>query len=199
MPLPLLEPMLATNQVRAIAGEWAVEPKLDGWRALVYVDDTVTVRTRTGRDVTASVPELAGLVNVGRRMILDGELVADAGRASDFYRLGPRLWSKQRTEPVSLAVFDVLCLDGELTTMLPYRDRRALLEDLGLAGPSWCTVSSFTADLRDVFDACVAHDLEGLVAKKLDGVYRCGRRTSDWLKVKTTGWKTLHAPMRHEH
>ena len=198
MPLPVLEPMLATNRTRRIEGEWAVEPKLDGWRALVYVDDDVIVRTRRGRDVTASVPHLTALRDLGHRMILDGELVADAGRASDFYRLGPRLWSRKGTEGVSLAIFDVLCLDGDLLTARPYRERRGVLEGLALAGPSWCTVSSFASDLRDVFDACAALDLEGVVAKKLDGVYRPGKRSNDWLKVKTASWRSDHAPVRHE-
>jgi ATP-dependent DNA ligase len=58
VPLPRLERMLATNRVQRVSGAWAVEPKLDGWRALVYVDEKVTVRARSGRDVSASVPEL---------------------------------------------------------------------------------------------------------------------------------------------
>src|SRR4051794_35844591 len=90
--------MLATTRRPTEGAEWAIEPKLDGWRAIAYVDDGVTIRTRSGRDITQSVPELAPLAVTGRRMILDGELVADAGRASDFYRLGPRLWSRRRRE-----------------------------------------------------------------------------------------------------
>ncbi len=39
-------------------GGWRYEPKLDGWR-LVSVDGKVTVRTRTGRDVTGSLLETA--------------------------------------------------------------------------------------------------------------------------------------------
>ncbi|GAC1600658.1 MAG: hypothetical protein NVS3B21_27860 [Acidimicrobiales bacterium] len=54
MPLPRIEPMLAHTKTARDGVEWSIEPKLDGWRALVYVDDTVTVRTRTGRDVSGS-------------------------------------------------------------------------------------------------------------------------------------------------
>jgi ATP-dependent DNA ligase len=42
--LPVLEPMLAsTGAIAAPVEDWAFEPKLDGWRALVYVDGDVTV------------------------------------------------------------------------------------------------------------------------------------------------------------
>ncbi|MDQ1385624.1 MAG: dependent ligase domain [Actinomycetota bacterium] len=50
----MLQPMLASTQPPTTAAEWAFEPKLDGWRALVYIDGTVTIRTRTGRDITAN-------------------------------------------------------------------------------------------------------------------------------------------------
>ena len=52
MALPTFAPMLASTQPPTAGADWAFEPKLDGWRALVYVDGAVTVRTRTGRDIT---------------------------------------------------------------------------------------------------------------------------------------------------
>jgi bifunctional non-homologous end joining protein LigD len=90
MGLRVLQPMLASLQPPTEPAEWALEPKLDGWRALVYVDGVVTVRTRTGRDVTANLPHLQELAELGRRVVLDGELVADAARTHPFYRLGGR-------------------------------------------------------------------------------------------------------------
>jgi bifunctional non-homologous end joining protein LigD len=58
---------------------WAVEPKLDGWRATVLVDDgKVVVRTRRGHTITEMIPGLDALAS--RRFLLDGELVAGAGR-----------------------------------------------------------------------------------------------------------------------
>jgi ATP-dependent DNA ligase len=47
MALPTFAPMLASTQPPTTGAEWAFEPKVDGWRALIYVDDAVTVRTRT--------------------------------------------------------------------------------------------------------------------------------------------------------
>jgi hypothetical protein len=79
----------------------------------------------------------------GRSVVLDGELVAHQGRPFDFYGLGPRLSAhapasvaRRRAQvPVTFAAFDVLYLDGETVTRLPYLERRALLEGLGLTGP----------------------------------------------------------------
>ena len=37
----MLSPMLATTRPPTEPAEWVFEPKLDGWRCLVYVDKTV--------------------------------------------------------------------------------------------------------------------------------------------------------------
>ena len=39
---------------------WSLEPKLDGWRALVNVDGEVTVRARNGRVVASGLAKLSG-------------------------------------------------------------------------------------------------------------------------------------------
>ena len=41
--------------------------------------------------------------------------------------------------PVVLMLFDVLEVDGNDVTALPYVERHAVLERLGLAGPNWQT------------------------------------------------------------
>jgi hypothetical protein len=40
-------------------------------------------------------------------------------------------------------IFDVLQLDGESTTVLPYRDRRAILDGLDLRGDPWFVPDTF--------------------------------------------------------
>src|SRR5687767_5117488 len=123
-------------------GEWIAEPKLDGWRALVYVDSGLCVRTRRGNIVTESVPELAPLVaELPDGTVLDGELVAGQGKASDFYRLGPRMARRRHPRgDLTFVAFDVLHLAGEEVTALSWRRRRVLLEMLELTGPAWCAV-----------------------------------------------------------
>jgi len=53
----LAAPMLMSTQRPTVGANCAFESKLDAWRALIHVDGAVTVRTRTGRDVSeASTP-----------------------------------------------------------------------------------------------------------------------------------------------
>jgi bifunctional non-homologous end joining protein LigD len=181
--------MLAMSGVLPADGAYAVEPKLDGWRVIVHVRDEVRVFTRPGRDLTASIPglqELASVVPAGT--VLDGELVAGSGRARSFYRVTPQLAQRPdpRRESVTFAVFDVLALAGKRVTSRSYAERRVLLDDLALLGPSWCVVPSWRhIDLRALLAACAEHDVEGVVAKRLASRYRPGQRSRDWIKMKT--------------
>jgi bifunctional non-homologous end joining protein LigD len=194
--------MLASSaRGRHLEGAWRYEPKLDGWRAMVRCDGAVTVRTRNGHDITSAVPELAARPSAfdGRQVLLDGELVAGAGRPEDFYGIAGRVASRRRVIPLTFVVFDVLFIDGEVLCNRPYVERRAVLEELRLSGGAWATVPSFDGAAAEVFHACAELGLEGLVAKRASSRYRPGQRSSDWLKLKTTAWRRHHAPRRHEH
>jgi bifunctional non-homologous end joining protein LigD len=182
---------------------WAAEPKLDGWRAVVVVDPGlgggVGVRTRRGHLITDQVPGIGALAGPGRRMVLDGELVAGAGTASEFYGLLPHLVGRRhdgRAAPLSFWAFDLLWVDDAPLLDRSYLERRQRLEDLALAGP--CRVlSRFPGtDAADLLAACQAHDVEGIVLKRLRSIYRPGERTRHWRKVKTADWSTIHRPRR---
>jgi bifunctional non-homologous end joining protein LigD len=110
------------------SGDYAYEPKWDGFRALV---------SRRGWDMTSLVPELAKLPD---GLAVDGELVAfgDDGLPS-FPRLCDRMLHGKRRIDVMLVVFDVLAVAGRDVTRRPYWDRRQLLEDLALDGDYWST------------------------------------------------------------
>jgi bifunctional non-homologous end joining protein LigD len=84
-----------------------------------------------------------------------------------------------------LQVFDVLHLDGRSTRTLPFRERRALLEELVLDGLAWRTPATLVGVDRLKFIERVATlGLEGVVAKRLDSIYSPGRRTRVWIKHK---------------
>jgi bifunctional non-homologous end joining protein LigD len=192
-------PMLATNTApRQLVGRWVLEPKFDGWRVIVAVDDGVRVWTRRGHEMTARLPELAPLADViDAPVVLDGELVAGQGRASDFYGVLPRVAARNRRAPLTFVAFDVLACDGPVIDE-PYSKRRALLNRLQLHADNWCTAPQLHGSVVDVLRACAEHDLEGIVAKRVDSPYRPGERSSDWLKLKTADWRLMHAGRRHE-
>nr|WP_231127420.1 RNA ligase family protein [Motilibacter aurantiacus] len=193
----------STRQPAHAVGEgWAVEVKLDGWRATVTVDDRgLRVRSRTGREVTAALPELAGLVPAlgGRTLVLDGELVAGRGTAADFYALGPRMARRRAPSTgcrVTFVAFDLLWLDGRDLCAQPYGERRRQLEELAFQGPCWQTSASFDCPAEDLLSVCEERDLEGVVVKHRDSTYRPGARSRDWVKLKTAHWASVHAPRR---
>lgn len=72
---------------------WLWEPKLDGYRALAFIDDSgVKLRSRRGLDLTGDFPMLAAELGAQQvqGMVLDGEIVAfdDAGKPSFAARRG---------------------------------------------------------------------------------------------------------------
>jgi bifunctional non-homologous end joining protein LigD len=159
------------------------------------------VRTRRGRAITDQVPELAWVADHARRScVLDGELVAGAGRPWDFYLGAPRLARRgdrlAGARRLTFVAFDVLWLDDGPMTGLPYAERRRLLKDLDVTGPAWATVGSFDEPVDKVMEACASLGLEGMVAKRTTSHYRPGVRSDDWLKVKTADWLAVHAPRR---
>lgn len=174
---------------------WSYEPKWDGFRAIVHVDGRVVVWSRRGTDLTDRFPEVAGLAAaVPTDTVLDGELVAldDAGRP-DFEAIrgrglvGPRRGKPQarsRSGSALFVAFDILRLAGRDFTVQRFRARRAILEDLALAGTGWCTTPSHEGDGAALFEATREQVFEGVVAKRFDSHYRPGVRTKLWLKCK---------------
>ena len=206
MPLPLLQPVLASvGQPGRDPKAWSWEVKWDGWRALVYVENGLRVRTRTSRQVADSLPELKGLVEAldGHHVILDGELVACPDGKVDFYSLAPRMmhtgrmaeWAATQV-PVTFVAFDLLHLDRQDLTGGPLVERKRLLDELHLVGPAWITNGWYPGDGDDLFMVCGELGHEGVVAKRLDAPYLPGKRTRVSLKKKCPAWKRDHAPRR---
>jgi bifunctional non-homologous end joining protein LigD len=87
------------------------------------------------------------------------------------------------TLPVTYMIFDVVRLAGENLAPRPYRERRARLDELDLAGPHWMVPPVF-ADGPATAAAARENRLEGVVAKRLESPYLPGTRSPDWIKVK---------------
>src|SRR3954467_8057372 len=134
--------MLLRSARLPTSGDYAFEPKWDGFRCLVSRNGRLRARSRRGWDMTSLVPELADLPD---GIAVDGELVAfgDDGLPS-FPRLCDRMLHGKRRIDVMLIIFDVLTVEGSDVPRRPYRERRAILEQLDLNGPAWSTTTSLT-------------------------------------------------------
>ncbi len=196
MPEPL-QPMLACpGELPADDAAHGYEIKWDGVRAVARIEGgRVSLTGRRGTDFTPRYPEVRPLGEAlgAQRMILDGELVAfDSEGRPSFERLQSRMHlafdravrQRMKEMPVTYVIFDLLWLEGHATLALPYRDRRKLLTELCLNGPSWRTPAHREGDGAALLEASGEQRLEGIVAKRLDSAYEPGRRSKAWIKIK---------------
>jgi bifunctional non-homologous end joining protein LigD len=194
-----VEPMLAMlSDMPQMPHLFGFEYKWDGVRALAYWDgETLRLESRNRFDITVSYPELHALAEaLPGPAVLDGEIIAlnARGRVS-FLTLShrmhvtdPSLLRRRSVEsPVIFMLFDVLYADGHVTMDLPYHERRAVLEQMKLAGDFWQTPPWQRSGGEALLEAAKEMRLEGIVAKRLDSIYEPGRRTGAWRKVKLVG------------
>jgi ATP-dependent DNA ligase len=190
MSLPIespIEPQLARSAGSIPTdGSWAYEPKLDGFRAIVFVDgDEVTIQSRGGKPLGRYFPELRFPLG---RYVLDGEIVIERpdGR-EDFEALQSRIHpAASRVAllaeeiPATFCAFDLLAVDDEPLLDAPFAERRRRLEAL-VAPPIRLTplVADPSAAERWL------HDAEGVIAKDTAAPYRPGERQG-MVKIKRT-------------
>ena len=196
-PLPeRLAPMLATSgRLPRNEERYGFEVKWDGIRTVVFADHGHSqLQGKNFSDFTPRYPEVRALAPAlgDRRIVLDGEIVAfDEQGQPSFGRLQSRMHlasdsavrRRMRDTPVTYVIFDLLYLDGHSTLSLSYEQRRSLLDELALDGPSWRTPAYHRGEGRALQQATRELGIEGIVAKKLDCPYEPGRRASHWIKI----------------
>jgi bifunctional non-homologous end joining protein LigD len=182
-------PMLATltEEVPRGAG-WTFEVKWDGYRAVsVLAGSEVTLTSRNGNDLTARFQNVAKeLVKAVKTpdCVLDGEVCAlDEGGRSSFSAMQQGVAGT----PIVYYAFDVLEVEGEPLVDLPLVERRKRLEQLLDERNRTVRLSEAFEDGHALNEAAREQRLEGIIAKRLDSRYVQGKRTRDWLKIKTHG------------
>jgi bifunctional non-homologous end joining protein LigD len=124
--------------------------------------------------------QIAASLDVGDA-ILDGEVItADETGRPQFYDL-----LRQRRAPTYVA-FDLIWLNGADLRPLPLSERRAHLQNILPKGSAIISEPlSVTGTGHKLFELMCAHDLEGIVAKRLKDPY--GPRAR-WLKIKNPSY-----------
>jgi ATP-dependent DNA ligase len=181
LPLkPPIKPQLALTRKQLPEGdEWAYEPKLDGFRAIVFVDGNESyIQSRSGKPLSRYFPELSFPRG---RYVADGELVIrDAEGEVVFDSLQMRLHPAEsrinllsKEIPASFVAFDLLAKDDKSLLERPLRERRKKLEALAKRASS-VELTPLTTDTAEAEDWL--RNSEGVVAKQLDAPYLPGQR-----------------------
>ena len=179
-------------------GKCALEYKLDGLRIQAHVAKKgVALFSRGLENVTAMYPDVTeGLAEqIKRECIVEGEMIAldKHGKFLPFQETAQRKRKYQIAEmvgkvPLTIFLFDVLVADRTNMTNRTYEERRRKLEELVERGGTVRLMPKKMAesvkDIEEFFDKAIGDGTEGIIAKKLDGIYAAGARNFNWIKYK---------------
>ena len=182
-------PMLATLSEDVPRGEgWLFEIKWDGYRIVSRLaGGEAELRTRKSQDYTERFARVAKQLEKALRTpdcVVDGEVCAldEEGRPS----FSAMQQGKPET-PIVYYLFDLLEVEGETLFDRPLTERRRRLEDLLDRRNKTILLSEAFADGGALMGAAEERRLEGIIAKRAESRYQPGRRSRDWLKIKTEG------------
>jgi bifunctional non-homologous end joining protein LigD len=187
-PMPrLVRPMLATLIKEPFDDEeWIFEVKWDGYRAMAEIrNGKVSLYSRNLHSLDEKfAPIRDTLRKLTFEALLDGEIVVvDDEGYPDFQMLQD--YRKSRKGHLIYYVFDLLHLGGHDLTNLPLIRRKELLRKVLPSLPGIRFTDHIGKDGIAFFNVVREKGLEGIVAKNSGSVYRTGKRSLQWLKVKT--------------
>jgi bifunctional non-homologous end joining protein LigD len=187
------KPMLAKLAPQPFSDEdWVFEIKWDGFRAIAYVNEDFSLRSRNQKELKYNFPELAELKQLTRNVVLDGEIVVMKEGKADFQALLERGKAVSPTEielqtqrsPAVYVVFDILEKDGKPLVNLPLTERKGILQRSVREGQHVLLSDFVEANGEAYYAAALEKGLEGVMAKKKSGSYEVGLRSGNWLKMK---------------
>lgn len=206
-----LKPMLPSLSTDLPKGEnWVYEVKYDGFRCLLYWDESSIIMTsRNGHELHTVFPEIPNhLKNLQGRvkhllpLLIDGELcILENPFKASFEQIQKRGRLKQSERinkaselfPSSFCSFDLLAQEGKYIYQQPFLQRKEslqhLLHKLGVHTDEVSFTSPinyipFTSDKVKLEKTVKTHESEGIVAKDITNKWSSGERTNKWIKVK---------------
>jgi bifunctional non-homologous end joining protein LigD len=187
-PMPKgIKPMLATLINEPFDHpDWIFEVKWDGYRAVAEIrDGEVSLYSRNGISFSRKFPSiLDSLRKFGFEAVLDGEIVAVDDRGNpNFQTLQD--YQKSGKGHLLYYVFDLIHFAGHDLTSLPLIRRKEILKKILPAAPNIKFSDHIVKEGGLFFRVAKERGLEGIMAKHSQSAYRMGRRSRQWLKVKT--------------
>jgi len=186
-------------------GKCSVEPKFDGFRLQVHkMGDEVRLYTRGLDDVTFMYPDVVeGVRNEvdADEVILEGEAIGYDKKENKFLPFQETVQRKRKHNiaakaleiPLKLFTFELLYLNGKNYIFKPFTKRREELNNIISSSAKIADSTVLIANdelvddpqiLESIFEDAIGRGLEGIIAKKLDGIYEPGARGWNWIKFK---------------
>jgi len=187
------KPMLARSTEEPFSsGDWIFEVKWDGIRAISYVKEELSIRSRNRKELKDNFPELSELKSQARDMVLDGEIIVMKDGKADFATLIKRSQNTNamdidhmaRKFPATYIIFDIMEKEGRELLDIPLMERKKILEN-SVGEGKFVILSLFVEETGvDYYRAALEKGVEGIMAKKKDSLYEPGKRSNNWLKIK---------------
>jgi len=174
--------------------DYIYELKLDGERCIAYLSEAGTeLRNKRNVRMLPKVPELSEIHKQAKKTcILDGELIVIKKGVPDFFEIQRRslMSDKFKIElaakkyPASFTAFDILYYDGEPVVDKPLMERKKLLAKAFRENEKLALSRYIETAGTALFDLAKQQNLEGVVAKKKNSLYKFDTRTKEWIKIK---------------
>lgn len=185
-------------------GKCAVEPKYDGFRVQAHFKkgkgkDFIQLFSRNLENVTAMYPDIVeGIAKQIKadEAIVEGEAIGINLKTGEYLPFQETVQRKRKYDieakakeiPLTLFAFDCLYKNEKSLLSQPYTYRRQVLVNLFRTGETIHIADEEVTDdakrIEEIFMDATTKGLEGVMVKKLDGIYRAGSRDFNWIKYK---------------
>ncbi|GGK57435.1 DNA ligase D [Rufibacter glacialis] len=166
---------------------WLFEVKWDGYRAVAEVEEgAVKLYSRNGKSFKAKyAPVVNALEALPHQAVFDGELVVlDKEGKANFQAL--QNYQNTPSEHLYYYIFDLLYLNGEDLRHLPLIQRKEKLQDVLAQAKDPLRYSEHrVGEGTAFFKEAQENQWEGIMAKAASSTYQVGKRSAEWLKIKT--------------
>jgi ATP-dependent DNA ligase len=177
-------------------GSWLAEPKFDGLRCIVVIEPVCRVPmaraySRNGKPLWNMGPILTEALRAApshRKFILDGEVYTkDWNLSMSIVKRSTQTHPDQ--DKLRYHVWDCLTLEEwrARVSEVPNADRKKRLDP-------WkngkyvelvdSTIINNEQELQTTYQTFLTQGYEGAILKNPEGIYECGRRSPNWLKIK---------------
>lgn len=183
-------------------GACAIEPKYDGFRLQIHLlkDKTVRIYSRNLDDVAYMYPDITDAVQRelgNHEVVIEGEAIGYDPKTDHYLPFQETVQRKRKYDiaakqaeiPLRLFAFDLLYCDGVSFLTKGYTERKKKLYSMVSKTAQTIQITkeqvvTSVGEIERLFHKATAEGLEGIMAKKTDGIYEAGARGWNWIKFK---------------